>query len=40
MTDKFDGRSRQSLRSEQEMSDTFLTSAVFDYTYFDTIVFT
>ena len=40
ITDKFDGRSRQSLRSEQEMSDTFLTSSVFDYTYFDTIVFT
>ena len=40
MTDEFDGRSQQSLRSEQEMSDTFLTSAVFDYTYFDTIVFT
>ena len=40
ITDEFDGRSQQSLRSEQEMSDTFLTSAVFDYTYFDTIVFT
>jgi hypothetical protein len=40
MTDEFDGRSQQSLRSEQEMSDTFLTSSVFDYTYFDTIVFT
>ncbi|TRU87596.1 MAG: hypothetical protein EWV76_06640 [Microcystis novacekii Mn_MB_F_20050700_S1] len=39
ITDEFDGRSQQSLRSEQEMSDTFLTSAVFDYTYFDTIVF-
>lgn len=40
ITDEFDGRSQQALRSEQEMSDTFLTSAVFDYTYFDTIVFT
>lgn len=40
ISDEFDGRSQQSLRSEQEMSDTFLTSAVFDYTYFDTIVFT